>query len=401
MSNFRWDSAAHSVTQETFDKVERAKREWEATADSLSELICLLDDAGQIIRGNRAVERWGLGKVQDIQGQPFHVLLHPSCAGPACELAAQLKRAAEQTLLDESQEWEVYDELLQRFLFIRVRPVPEQRNVTARTSVIVVQDITERKRVEQELRNALAAKDEMIQNVSHELRTPLTIIQGYAGLLREQLLGDLSEEQIEAVQAIDSHSRRLHNMVEKLLTLQALSEEHMANQQLLDLVKLIQVTATNWQMRFQSSGISLQLDIAPGPLCVVADSELMTQVLYNLLDNALRFSAPGSDVTIRAYPGGSDHVMVVADQGIGIPPAKLENIFDRFYQVSRGLNRSYGGMGIGLALCRRIVDLHRGRIWAESCGEGQGSAFYVALPAWGSQPALYDRYGEGALECQD
>jgi signal transduction histidine kinase len=107
--------------------------------------------------------------------------------------------------------------------------------------------------------------------------------------------------------------------------------------------------------------------------------------MVNLLDNAQKFSPNGGTVRMSARAEGDYAILAVSDQGIGIPPEKLSHIFERFYQVDGSATRRYGGMGIGLALCRAIVEAHGGRIWAESQGEGHGSTFYVLLPLAKSQ----------------
>jgi signal transduction histidine kinase len=111
-----------------------------------------------------------------------------------------------------------------------------------------------------------------------------------------------------------------------------------------------------------------------------ADPELLRQVIVNLLDNAVKFSPRGGTVRIRARAKDGQAILAVSDEGIGIAPGKLPRLFERFYQADGSATRHYGGMGIGLALCRAIVQAHGGRIWAESRGADQGSTFYIALP---------------------
>jgi len=128
-------------------------------------------------------------------------------------------------------------------------------------------------------------------------------------------------------------------------------------------------------------GVEVRLDVAPDLPLLMADPDLLGQVVVNLLDNAIKFSPGGGMVTVRAWPEGDEVIIAVSDQGIGIPPDKLAMVFERFYQVDGSMTRRFGGMGIGLALCKASVEAHGGRIWAESGGEGRGSTFYVALPA--------------------
>ncbi len=232
----------------------------------------------------------------------------------------------------------------------------------------------------QELQEALQAKDEMIQNVSHELRTPLTLIQGYVELLAQETLGSLSAEQQDAVRILDRESSRLRFMVERLLMLQTLDPESFRMIRLEPAPWLRQV-ARSWQRRAEISGIQLALELAPDLPDFQGDPDMLGQVIDNLLDNAFKFSPEGGRVSISAWHDAGEVVIAISDQGVGIPPDKLERIFERFYQVDGGPTRRFRGMGIGLALCHEIVRGHGGRIWAKSAGEGRGSTFYIALPA--------------------
>lgn len=250
-------------------------------------------------------------------------------------------------------------------------------------------EIKRRKRTEEALQKALKLREEMIQNVSHELRTPLALIRGYVELLQEGTLGDLTPQQQEAVKVLDKQSGRLHYMVERLLLFQALGRSGLKKSSF-DLKKLLEEIIRSWELRAQRANIQLRLDIPSELPPLVADRELLHHVLYNLLDNAVKFSPRGGEVCIRARVDEGCIVLSVSDQGIGIPPDKLEQVFERFYQADGSSTRRFGGMGIGLALCRKIVEMHGGWIWAESEGEGKGSIFYVALPL-ADQPSLSER----------
>jgi signal transduction histidine kinase len=128
------------------------------------------------------------------------------------------------------------------------------------------------------------------------------------------------------------------------------------------------------------AGITIMLDISDQLPVVNAATGYLDLVIGNLLDNAVKFSRSEQQIRVSAWADGEDVVLCVADQGAGIPGEQIEFIFDRFYQVDSTSTRRYGGMGIGLALCKAIIEAHAGRIWAESPGPQQGSAFYVLLP---------------------
>ena len=231
------------------------------------------------------------------------------------------------------------------------------------------------------LQTALKAKDDMIRNVSHELRTPLGLIYGYIKLMETGDLGPLTAKQERAVQTLRQQGDRLRFMVERLLALQTLDPEKMRWEQV-DLSQWLRQAMRPWEARIAKSKakIELQLDVPPSLPPLIADPDFMGQIIGNLLDNAVKFSPQGGQVRVSAWTESGQVIMAVSDHGIGIPPDKLQQIFERFYQVDASSTRRYGGMGIGLALCRAIAEAHGGRVWAESAGNGQGSTFYVALP---------------------
>ena len=253
-------------------------------------------------------------------------------------------------------------------------------------------ELAERKRAEEKLREAnlqlqaaLSAKNEMIQNVSHELRTPLTTISGYVELLGEAALGPVTAEQAQALEVMSRQAKQLYFMVNRLLTLQTIDARGLQKIKVEPGLLLHQAVEA-WQARAAAAGIRFDLEMSPAMPVVEADADLLNQVFDNLLDNAVKFSPAGGVVRVRAWaaqsgvPEGCRVLISVADSGIGIPPDRLEHVFERFYQADGSTTRRFGGAGIGLALCRKIVAAHGGRIWAESDGERQGSTFYVALP---------------------
>jgi len=167
--------------------------------------------------------------------------------------------------------------------------------------------------------------------------------------------------------------------LERLLIMQTFDKDKLRCIKL-ELKPWLQQAVQPWEMRAGRSGIQLRLDWPNWLPLVMADPDFMSHVLDNLLDNALKFSPRGSELRVRASVQEAEVTIAVSDQGVGIPKDKLQQIFDRFYQVDGSPTRRYGGMGIGLALCRAIVEAHGGRIWAESEGHGKGSTFCFTLP---------------------
>jgi signal transduction histidine kinase len=232
-----------------------------------------------------------------------------------------------------------------------------------------------------ELQHALRSKEELLQNVSHELRTPLSLIYGYTTLLDSDDLGPLAAEQKQAVQIMLQHADRLRFMVDRLVMLRTLEAQNLQRLPL-QLTEWLPRQVGRWQEKvaLDSRNIQIKLDLPASVPVLQFDPEAVQQVIDNLLDNAVKFSLPHSEIVVRVKAGGGAVIIAVQDQGIGLAQHQLTQVFEQFYQVDGGRTRQYGGMGIGLALCRAFVEAHGGRIWAESTGEGQGSTFFVALP---------------------
>jgi signal transduction histidine kinase len=150
----------------------------------------------------------------------------------------------------------------------------------------------------------------------------------------------------------------------------------------LQLIEWLPRQIGRWQDKVatDSRNIRIQFDLPETLPILHFDPEAMQQVIDNLLDNAVKFSLPNSDIIVRVEASATAVLIAVQDHGIGIAQNQLNQVFEQFYQVDGGRTRQFGGMGIGLALCRAFVEAHGGRIWAESAGEGQGSTFWCALP---------------------
>jgi len=258
----------------------------------------------------------------------------------------------------------------------------EMLEALARSAAIAIQNAQLYSSLQEtnvQLKEARLARDQMIQNVSHELRTPLGVIYGYIEVLESAGLGVLTEDQQHAVQIMHRQGDRLRFMVDRLLALQTFDTTKLQRFNL-DLGPWLQRSIQTWEGRAARASIKLRAEIPPASLQLLADPVFLGQVMENLLDNAVKFSPREGLIQVRACTEQDEAIIAVSDNGIGIPPDRLQKIFEYFYQVDGSATRRFGGMGIGLSLCNVIVRAHGGRIWAESAGEGQGSTFYVALP---------------------
>jgi signal transduction histidine kinase len=229
------------------------------------------------------------------------------------------------------------------------------------------------------LRQAVQARYEMVQNVSHELKNPLGIAKGYAHLMKDEAFGPMTDEQDNAIDILDDQLDKLDFMLNRLLILQSLDKKAFQFE-LISLEPLIESLIKSWQIRATSAGIKFHIKMESPLPQIVADPDLLPHVLTNLLDNGIKFSPDGGPITIRSWKEKNNLMITVSDQGIGFTEEELQHFFQRFYQADGSTTRTFGGMGIGLALCQEIIDAHGGQVWAESEGKGCGSTFFIRLP---------------------
>ncbi|MGV3704536.1 MAG: PAS domain S-box protein [Arcticibacter sp.] len=238
----------------------------------------------------------------------------------------------------------------------------------------IARDISEQKKIYDQLKVLNAKKDEFIGLASHELKTPLTSINGYLQILAMRMTDDKNKSFLEKTQ---QQVKKLSSLVEDLLDISKIeagklsfaTEEFDICEIIEDAVDLISHANNSYHITFQPAVSSCLL---------TGDAHRIEQVIINLMTNAIRYS-PGSDAIEIFLNEESDEIKVgVKDYGVGIAPEKLTNIFSRFYRVNEG-NANVSGLGIGLYLCHEIVTRHGGKIWAESV-PGEGSTFWFTVP---------------------
>ncbi|HNB53101.1 MAG TPA: ATP-binding protein [Anaerolineales bacterium] len=219
---------------------------------------------------------------------------------------------------------------------------------------------------------------ELIGDVAHELRTPLTTIKGTV----EALLDGVLPPEAETFQQIYREADRLQRLVADLQELSRVEAgAYKLHPQPLSLAEVCATIADRLAHQFAEKGVAVSIQIPPTLSKIQADEDRLTQVLTNLIGNALQYTPRGGHVTIMAHQTGQEIRVAVQDDGIGIPAEALPHLFDRFYRVDKSRSRAGGGSGIGLTIAKHFVEAHGGRIWAESDGPGKGSTFSFTLPA--------------------
>jgi two-component system, OmpR family, phosphate regulon sensor histidine kinase PhoR len=262
--------------------------------------------------------------------------------------------------------------LAERHIEVSAVPIKKADQAVA-GAVVLFHDITELKRLDQIRRDFVA-------NVSHELRTPLSILRGYIEMLLDH--PKTSQEELARILSImERHSKRLALLVSDLLSLAQL-ESPGANLELgaVRVEELFNNVVRDWNEKLAAKSLKVVVDLPSESLTLRADEARLHEVLYNLLENAVKYSQQNGQIHLRASERGSEVVLSVSDNGIGIGKEQIPRIFERFYRVDQARSRELGGTGLGLAIVKHIAQLHGGRVEAES-ELGHGTTIRVILPA--------------------
>jgi signal transduction histidine kinase/ActR/RegA family two-component response regulator len=267
------------------------------------------------------------------------------------------------------------------------------------------QEVMERLRAENAARESEARlkeadrhKDEFLAMLAHELRNPLAPIRNAVSVLRVR--GPREPELQWGQQVIERQVECLTRLIDDLLDVSRISRGKIElRKKRVELAEIVEETIESSRPLIDRYSHQLSVTLPPEPVYLEADVVRLVQVFLNLLTNAAKYTAKGGIIWLTAQPLGSNVVVSVKDTGIGIPPNQLPHLFEMFYQVDHALERSEGGLGIGLTLVRRLVEMHGGTVEARSEGSGKGSEFLVCLPTVEETPTLasLEPSGNGAM----
>ena len=243
--------------------------------------------------------------------------------------------------------------------------------------VCVLTDVTEQQKIERERRN-------FVSNVSHELRTPLTSIKSYTEALVD---GAWENKEIAPgfLNVIETETDRMMRMITDLLNLSRMDQNRFGlEKEFINMNELVVHIVNRFEMVLQSEpyrdkNYRILTDITQRDLWVELDQDKITQVLDNIINNAIKYSPDGGRIIVRLMETHTDIIVSVSDEGLGIARKDIPHLFDRFYRVDKARSRAMGGSGLGLAITQEVVQLHGGKIWVNSI-ENKGSTFFVSLP---------------------
>ena len=349
---------------------ETERRKLATIIESMMDGIITTDNNGRIILINTSAEDMLGGRDDEIFiGKDVLKILNIT----EYESIEEILEAEDSLLVNASND---SDELLLRAEISKIEKEDKEDLTQMSTElegyIIVLYDVTDQERQEKERR-------EFVSTVSHELRTPLTTMNSYIEALEEGVLED-KELAPQFIDTIHKETTRMIRMVNELMQLgkMDIKEEHY-EKEFIDINKMLEQITDRFALTHPEKNFIKY--ISKTPIFVEGDQDKLTQVFDNIVNNAIKYSPNGKNITIRVRQNYHHNRVSISikDEGVGIPLVHIDKIFNRFYRVDKSRQRSMGGTGLGLALAKTIVEAHKGRIWAQS-REGYGSIIFVTLP---------------------
>lgn len=362
----------------------------EATLGSLKEAVLVVDSHNHILLANKSLQDI-FPRATDIIDQRLEVVLHSVAL-------LNYVNAVRQGTAEPHQEIEFVETDQTCWVEVTGTKIPALDGASGQWALFVLHDVTRQKRLEH-------MRKEFVANVSHELRTPLAVIKGYVETLVDGHAEMPIDDQARFLGTVQRHTERLNSLLDDLLTLSRLESVNSGlERESVELRAMIISVVEDYRSRPNATEHKIETRLDPEIDQVFVDPLKLTQVLNNLIDNALKYTPAGSRIEVGAEKraaGESAGVEIrVSDNGPGIPEADLPHIFERFYRVEKGRSRERGGTGLGLSIVKHIVALHGGKVEVES-ELGSGTQFRIWIPAhpkdWAGRAAGEGQGGLGLL----
>jgi PAS domain S-box-containing protein len=360
-----------------------------AIVETSNDAVISKNLEGKILTWNESAERIFGYSAAEAVGQPITLLIPPDRQEEEGRILASLRRGERVARLETVR---VAKDGRRIDVSITVSPIKDAEGRVIAASKIL-RDITERKRAEaqlleekERLREADRRKDEFLAMLAHELRNPLAPIVSAINLLK--LKGPPEPILIKARDVIERQAGHLARLVDDLLDVSRITGGKISLRR--SKIELRSVVASGVEAArdlLESKRQAFSLSIPEQPIHLHADATRLAQVIGNLLNNAAKYTAEGGTITLSAEERDSRLILRIRDSGIGVPAHMLPRIFDLFTQVDQSLDRSQGGLGIGLTVARRLIEMHDGTIEALSEGPGKGTEFVISLPLYATEPS--------------
>jgi two-component system CheB/CheR fusion protein len=357
------------------EQLGRSEARFHFLAETIPSFVWTADPDGSIVYANQRFMRYCGLDVEQHKRDWRDLVLHPD------DLARY--RESWDEALREGLEYEIearyrrHDGVYRWFLTRAVPQKDKDDRVAAWFGVTI--DVDEQRILADKLRESDRRKDEFLAMLAHELRNPLGAIRSALATIQHPERSDTHARRGHEV--IERQTNHLSRLIEDLLDVGRIAHDKIElRREPIQLTEAVNAAIDALRPLVEQAGHALEVALPSEPLPLSADRVRLTQVFLNLLDNAIKFTPRGGRITVAAERSGDEVTVRVADSGSGMPLEALPLIFDMFYQGDRSLERKDGGLGLGLTLARRLVELHGGRIDAASAGSGRGSEFVVSLP---------------------